>query len=135
MKYVHDGKTYIIFSVYEGLGHSDISIFINSFQPVHAGFLVFKNEEKSKEAEVYRSSTGLGLKSQPFDYDEINYVGISPRDFVIISNSKENLKLLGCTDIEIATWKESREGNYGECPVIYPGHSTINMRACQLNRH
>jgi hypothetical protein len=134
MKYLHDGKTYVIFTVYEGLSHSDVLSFTESFTPKHAGFLVFKCEEQTKEAQAYGKSTSLKLKSEPFDYDEVNYVGVSPSEYIIISNSSEILEQLGCTDVEIAVWKESEEGNYGECPVMYPGHSSKDIKACTLLR-
>lgn len=135
MKYIHNGKTYIIFTVFEGIGHADTAMCLESFDTKHAGFLVFKNDEPTKKALVYGNSTGLKLEAAPFEYDEINYVGISPADFIMISNSSEALKKLGCRDIEVAIWKESREGNDGECPVIYPGHSALNMKACKLLKH
>ncbi len=132
MKYVHDGKNYLLFSTYEGLGHADIFMFTESFVPKHAGFVAFKNDQQTKEALVYGESTGLRLPSEPFDYDEVNFVGISTSGYTMISNSAQLLVDLQCVDIEPAVWKESREGNYGECPVIYPAHSSKLMKACTL---
>lgn len=135
MKYVHDGKVYVIFTVFDGLGHSDVVSCIQPFKVKHAGFLSFHNDKSSKEAITYGNSSGLSLKAEPFDYDEVNYVGISDNEFIMISNCKDTLEKLGNKNIEVATWKESLEGNYGECPVIYPAHSFRNMKACKLLRH
>ena len=135
MKYVHDGKTYVIFTAFDDMTHANVAFFLKNNKAKHAGFVSFKNDDQTKAAEVYGHSTGLNLTAAPFDYDEVNYVGFSRSDFIMISNSKKVLEDIGCKDIEVAVWKESREGDYGECPVIYPGHPTgRNMKACKLLR-
>lgn len=134
MKYIHDGKTYVIFTVYEGESHSSMVSMLYPFETKHAGFLSFHNDERTKEALTYGHSSSLTLTSQKFEYDEVNYVGVTENEFIIISNNKEVLERLSCRDIEEAVWKHSEEGNYGECPVIYPSHSFRNLKACALLR-
>lgn len=130
MKYVHNGKVYVIFSAFDGVSHSEVASVIGNIQ--HAGSIHFSDKE-TKKADSYGKSDSLKIESQPFDYDEINYVGLSHNNLPVISNSKEILEKLNVESIKEAVWKLSKEGHYGECPVMYPGHpSDHNTRACRL---
>lgn len=131
MKYVHDGRFYVIFSTLESYSHASIVSMLQPFKPKHAGFVSFDQHFQMEHAYTHGWSVSLNLKSVEFNYDEINYVGISNSNYIIISNSKEILEKLNCKDIEEAKWENS-EGNDDYHSVVYPAHSLVKMSSFYL---
>lgn len=131
MKYIHTGNLYLIFNSLDGLSHAQAEQAIRPAKCLHAGFVSFR-ENKTEEVCSYGESISLKLSSAGFNYDKVNYAGISKNDFVMISNSENVLKMLGCTDIQPVEWKLSLDDESGYCQVMYPGHPTKNQKTRQL---
>lgn len=131
MKYVHDGRVYVIFSTLESYSHASMVSMLESFKPEHAGFVSFDRHFQTEHAYTHGWSVSLNLKAKEFNYDEINYVGVSYSEFIIISNSKEILEKLNCKNIEEAKWENS-QGNDDYPSVVYPSHSSVKMSSFYL---
>lgn len=131
MKYVHDGCIYVIYSALESYSHINMVSMLKPFIPEHAGFVSFDQHFQMKHAYTHGWSATLNLKAKEFNYDKINYVGVSYSEFIIISNSKEILEKLNCKNIEEAKWENSK-GNADYPSVVYPSHSSVKMSSFYL---